>query len=150
MTQRSFSGPDNEPSILDLKRQAAAECRVRHGMTVINDDTTEYESQDNGLAGMAVRVVKGVARSVRSGAERAVQQRQQFEAPCVTLARLLCCRTDLLFTSRSEDFLREEVRLHRISRMCLCDSDKQKFFVLNFEIVFREQRKVSPRLEAMG
>ena len=26
---------DNEPAILDLKRQAAAECRVRHGMTVI-------------------------------------------------------------------------------------------------------------------
>ena len=34
-------------------------------MTVIIDDTTEYESQDNGLAEMAVREVKGVARSVR-------------------------------------------------------------------------------------
>ena len=56
---------DNKRAILDLKRQAAAECRVRHGMTVINDDTTEYESQDNGLAEMAVREVKGVARSVR-------------------------------------------------------------------------------------
>ena len=56
---------DNEPAILDLKRQAAAECRVRHGMTVVIDDTTEYESQDNGLAEMAVREVKGVARSVR-------------------------------------------------------------------------------------
>ena len=56
---------DNEPAILDLKRQAAAECRVRHEMTVINDDTTEYESQDNGLAEMAVREVKGVARTVR-------------------------------------------------------------------------------------
>ena len=56
---------DNELAIINLKRQAAAECRVRHGMTVINDDTTEYESQDNGLAEMAVREVKGVARSVR-------------------------------------------------------------------------------------
>ena len=34
-------------------------------MTVIIDDTTEYESQDNGLAEMAVREVKGAARSVR-------------------------------------------------------------------------------------
>ena len=34
-------------------------------MTVIIDDTTEYESQDNGLAEMAVRDIKGVARSVR-------------------------------------------------------------------------------------
>ena len=51
---------DNELAIFDLKCQAAAECRVRHGMTVIIDDTTEYESQDNALAGMAVREVKGV------------------------------------------------------------------------------------------
>ena len=56
---------DNEPAILDLKRQAAAEFRVRHGMTVIIDDTIEYESQDNGLAQMPVCEVKGVARSVR-------------------------------------------------------------------------------------
>ena len=33
---------DNEPAIPDLKRQATAECRVRHGITVIMDDTTEY------------------------------------------------------------------------------------------------------------
>ena len=61
MTQRSSPGPDNELAILDLIGQAAAECRVRHGI----DDTTEYEPQDNGLAEMAVREVKGVARSVR-------------------------------------------------------------------------------------
>ena len=85
---------DNEPAILDLKRQAAAECRVRHGMTMIIDDTTEYESQDNGLAEMAVREVKGVARSVKNCVERAVQERYQFEAPGVVLARLLRCRTD--------------------------------------------------------
>ena len=41
-------------------------------MTVIIDDTTEYESQDNGLAEMAVREVKGVARSVKNCVERAV------------------------------------------------------------------------------
>ena len=35
---------DNERAILDLKRQAAAECRVKHGMTVIICDTTEYDS----------------------------------------------------------------------------------------------------------
>ena len=46
---------ENEQAILDLTRQSAAECRVRHGMTVIIDDTTEYESQDNGLAEVSVR-----------------------------------------------------------------------------------------------
>ena len=56
---------DNEPAIQDLKRQAAAECRVRHGMAVTIDDTMECESQDIGLAEMAIREVKGVARSVR-------------------------------------------------------------------------------------
>ena len=56
---------DNVPAILDLKCQAAAECRVRHGMSVIIDDTTEYESQGNMLAEMAACEVKGVARSVR-------------------------------------------------------------------------------------
>ena len=56
---------DNERAILDLKRQAVAECCVRHGMTVIIDDTTKCESQDNGLAEVAVREVKGVARSVK-------------------------------------------------------------------------------------
>ena len=34
-------------------------------MIVIIDDTTECESQENGLAEMAVREVKGVGRSVR-------------------------------------------------------------------------------------
>ena len=57
--------PDKELEILDLERQAADECRVRHGMTVIIDDTTEFESQDDGPAEMAVRQVKGAARSVR-------------------------------------------------------------------------------------
>ena len=56
---------DNEPAIFDLKRQAAVECRVRHRMIVIIDDTTEYKSQDNGLTEMAVREIKGVARSAR-------------------------------------------------------------------------------------
>ena len=56
-------GIDNEPAILDLK--AAAEFRVRHGTTVIIDDATECELQDNGLADMEVREIKGVARSVR-------------------------------------------------------------------------------------
>ena len=36
---------DNEPAILDLNSQAPAECRVRHGMTVVIDHTTEYESR---------------------------------------------------------------------------------------------------------
>ena len=56
---------ENEPAILDMKRQAAAECRVKHGMTVIISDTTEYDSQSNGLAKLAVREKKGVARSIR-------------------------------------------------------------------------------------
>ena len=55
---------DNEPATLDLKRQAAAECRGKHGMTLIIRDTTEYDSQSNGQAEMAVREVKGVARSM--------------------------------------------------------------------------------------
>ena len=46
---------DNEWAILDLERQAAAERRVRHGMTVIIDDSTEYESQDNGLVEISAR-----------------------------------------------------------------------------------------------
>ena len=62
---KSILRSDNESAILDLKRHAAAEYRVRNGMTVIIDDTTEYELQDNGLAEMAVREVKGVACSVR-------------------------------------------------------------------------------------
>ena len=37
----------------------------------------------------------------QSGAERAVQQRHQFEAPGVTLSRLLCCRTDHTWTDWS-------------------------------------------------
>ena len=57
--------PDSEPAILDLKRQAAADCRVKHGMTVILDDTTEYDLQSNGLSELAVRKVQGVARSSR-------------------------------------------------------------------------------------
>ena len=56
---------DNEPAILHLERQAAAECRVRRGMTVIIDDTTEHDSQNNRPAELAVREVKGVARSIR-------------------------------------------------------------------------------------
>ena len=35
---------DNEREILDLKRQAAAECRLKHGMAVIIFDTTQYDS----------------------------------------------------------------------------------------------------------
>ena len=56
---------DNEPAILDLQRQVAAECHVKRGMTVIIDDTTEYDSQSNGLAELVVREVKGVAPSIR-------------------------------------------------------------------------------------
>ena len=48
---------DNEVAILDLKRQAPAECRVKHGMTVILDDA-EYDSQSNGLADLVVLEVK--------------------------------------------------------------------------------------------
>ena len=79
---------DNEPAIFDLKRQAAAECRVRHGMMVIIDDPTEYESQDTGLAEVAVREVKGVARSVKISLSEPYKKDYQFEAPGVALARL--------------------------------------------------------------
>ena len=92
---------DNEPAILDLKRQAAAECRVRHGMAVIIDVTTEYESQDNGLAEMAVREVKGVARSVRVALSELYKKDISSKAPSVALARLLRCRPDHARTDRS-------------------------------------------------
>ena len=51
----------------DPQPETPSGCRMPRetGMTVINDDTTECESQDNGLAEMAVREVKGVARTVR-------------------------------------------------------------------------------------
>ena len=71
-----------------IKRQVAAECRMRHGMTVIVDDTTEYESQDKGLAKMAVREVKDVARSVRIALGEFYKKDIGFEAPGVALARL--------------------------------------------------------------
>ena len=44
----------------------AVECRVRHGMTVPIEDSTEYEAQDNGLAEVAVREVKDMARDFPS------------------------------------------------------------------------------------
>ena len=40
---------------------------MKHGMTVSSDDTTEYDTQSNGLAEVAVREVEGVARSIRVG-----------------------------------------------------------------------------------
>ena len=83
---------DNEPAILDLKRQATAECRVRHGMTVIIDDTTECESQDTGWLRWRSEKSRVWRASVRVALSE--QQRYQFEAPGVILARLLCCRTD--------------------------------------------------------
>ena len=43
--RRTVDTSDNEPAILDLNSQAPAECRVRHGMTVVIDHTTEYESR---------------------------------------------------------------------------------------------------------
>lgn len=46
---------DNEPAILDVKRQAAMECHVRHDMTVSFEERPEYDSQSNGLAKGAVR-----------------------------------------------------------------------------------------------
>ena len=47
-----------ERAILDQKHQGAAEQRVKHGMTVISDDTTEYDTQSNGLAEVVVREVE--------------------------------------------------------------------------------------------
>ena len=41
--------------MIDLKRQVAAECRVKHGMTVLTEDPTRYGSQDNGLTEVDVR-----------------------------------------------------------------------------------------------
>ena len=52
---------DSEPAIVDLERQVAAECLARHGITVLIFGSTEYESQDHGLAEVAVRETKGVA-----------------------------------------------------------------------------------------
>ena len=56
---------DSELAIIDLPCQAAAECRVRHGLTVVDEDSTEYVSQDQGLAEVAVRDVQVVARTVK-------------------------------------------------------------------------------------
>ena len=54
---------DSEPAIIDLERQVAAECLARHGITVLIFGSTEYKFQDHGLAEVAVREIKGVART---------------------------------------------------------------------------------------
>ena len=53
---------------------------------MIIDDTTECESQDNGLAKVAVREVKSVAGELH-------KERHQLETPGVALARLLRCES---------------------------------------------------------
>ena len=46
---------DDEPSIIDLKKRAAASARVKHGMTIHPEESPHGDSQSNGLAEGAVR-----------------------------------------------------------------------------------------------
>lgn len=73
--------PDSGPAILDVKRRAAAESRVRHGVTVMFEESADYDSQGSGLAGCRcgaragarsgraclIRVARAAARRVRKG-----------------------------------------------------------------------------------
>ena len=53
----------SERAIIDVKRQAAADCRVRHAMTVIVEDSTDSSLKDNGLAEVPVSEIEGVTRT---------------------------------------------------------------------------------------
>ena len=59
---------DDEPAIVDLKRRAAQECREKHGMTILPEESPHADSQSNGLVEGAVRDIKAVARSLRFAA----------------------------------------------------------------------------------
>ena len=58
----------HELAIIDLKRQAARVRRETRKGTLLVEDPTEYESQDNGLAEGAVGEIKGVGRTLKSAA----------------------------------------------------------------------------------
>ena len=49
---------DNEPAILDLKRAASAECRAKHGHTIIFEESPVGEHQSNGFIEECVRSIK--------------------------------------------------------------------------------------------
>ena len=56
---------DNEPAIVDLKHQAARRLQADHGISVTFEESPVSDSQSNGLAELAVREVKGLARTLK-------------------------------------------------------------------------------------
>ncbi len=55
---------DDEPAIVAFKERAIAIAKEQHKIDVIPETTPHSDSQSNGLAEVAVRDVKGVARSL--------------------------------------------------------------------------------------
>ena len=55
---------DNEPAILELKRVAAAECRMNHGHTIIFEESPVGEHQANGFIEEGVRSIKAKRRTL--------------------------------------------------------------------------------------
>ena len=55
---------DDEPAIVALKERTIAVAKGQHKIDVIPETTPHSYSQSNGLAEVAVRDVKGVARSL--------------------------------------------------------------------------------------
>ena len=60
---------DTGPAMLDLRKQAAALARSRHGLEIIFEESPEYDSQSNGLAEGAVRDIKALVRTLRHATE---------------------------------------------------------------------------------
>ena len=60
---------DNEPAIVDLKHQAARRLQADHGISVTFKESPVSDSQSNGLAELAVREVKGLARTLKHHVE---------------------------------------------------------------------------------
>lgn len=60
---------DNEPAILELKRVAAAECRMNHGHTIIFEESPVGEHQANGFIEEGVRSIKAKCRTLKFACE---------------------------------------------------------------------------------
>ena len=60
---------DQEPSLMELKREVMRQLRDRHGIRVAPNESPVGDSSSNGLAESAVRDVKDLARTIRSSVE---------------------------------------------------------------------------------
>ena len=60
---------DQEPSILALKAEVIRRAREELGCTVLPEEAPKGDSASNGLAELAVREIKGVARTLKFAAE---------------------------------------------------------------------------------